>query len=149
MDRRDIGSWLEGPGAGALGADQAAVPGLPREGPGSPAGVGARFVALLIDWAASLLVTSLFVPWSDPRHALVTLAVFAVQALVGVVLGGGSFGQRLRRLRVRRVDGDVPPDLPRALLRTVLLVLVLPALVTGRDGRGGHDRAAGTVVVRA
>ena len=34
-------------------------------------------------------------------------------------------------------------------LRTALLLLLVPALITDRDGRGLHDRAAGTVVVRA
>jgi len=35
-----------------------------------------------------------------------------------------------------------------ALVRTLLLGLVIPAVVTDDDGRGLHDRAAGTVVVR-
>jgi uncharacterized RDD family membrane protein YckC len=36
-----------------------------------------------------------------------------------------------------------------AALRTALLMLLIPALISDRDGRGLHDRAAGTVVVRA
>jgi len=36
----------------------------------------------------------------------------------------------------------------RALLRTVLLCLALPALIWDRDGRGLHDRLAKTVEVR-
>lgn len=36
----------------------------------------------------------------------------------------------------------------RTLLRTVLLFLALPALIWDRDGRGLHDRVAGTVEVR-
>jgi uncharacterized RDD family membrane protein YckC len=34
-------------------------------------------------------------------------------------------------------------------VRTVLLCLVIPAFIWDRDGRGLHDKAAGTVVVRA
>ena len=37
---------------------------------------------------------------------------------------------------------------PRAVLRTALIALVLPALARDADGRGWHDRAADTVVVR-
>ena len=37
----------------------------------------------------------------------------------------------------------------RAALRTLLLCLLIPALIWDRDGRGLHDKAAGTVVVRA
>ena len=35
----------------------------------------------------------------------------------------------------------------RAVLRTALLLLLIPALIWDRDGRGLHDRAAGTAVV--
>ena len=42
-----------------------------------------------------------------------------------------------------------PLGLLTALLRTALLVLLVPALVYDRDKRGLHDRAAKTVVVRA
>jgi uncharacterized RDD family membrane protein YckC len=41
------------------------------------------------------------------------------------------------------------PRWPAIVVRTGLLLLVLPAVVYDRDGRGLHDRAAGTVVVRA
>jgi len=37
---------------------------------------------------------------------------------------------------------------PRALLRTLLIAVVLPPLVRDSDGRGWHDRAATTIVVR-
>jgi hypothetical protein len=37
---------------------------------------------------------------------------------------------------------------PRALLRTFLLALVIPALVRNDEGRGLHDIAAGSRVIR-
>jgi uncharacterized RDD family membrane protein YckC len=37
---------------------------------------------------------------------------------------------------------------PRALLRTALIALVIPALARDEDGRGWHDRATATAVVR-
>jgi uncharacterized RDD family membrane protein YckC len=36
----------------------------------------------------------------------------------------------------------------RPIVRTVLLALFVPALITDRDRRGIHDRLAGTVLVR-
>jgi uncharacterized RDD family membrane protein YckC len=47
---------------------------------------------------------------------------------------------------VVRLDGR-PVGLLWSLVRTLLLVLVIPALVWDRDYRGLHDRAAGTVVI--
>ena len=45
-------------------------------------------------------------------------------------------------------DPDRAPGLLRAAARTALLLLVVPAVVQDGDGRGLHDRAAGTVIVR-
>ena len=59
-----------------------------------------------------------------------------------------SAGQRVRGLRVVRLDGR-PVGLLRAALRTAAALLLVPALIWDRDGRGLHDKAAGTVVVRA
>ena len=46
------------------------------------------------------------------------------------------------------VDSAAVIGIPRALLRTVLVALVLPPLIRDGDGRGWHDRAARTIVVR-
>ena len=65
--------------------------------------------------------------------------------LVGTA--GASIGHRLLRIRVERVHGGWAGPV-RALVRTVLLLRVLPALVWDADQRGLHDRAAGTVAIR-
>jgi hypothetical protein len=52
-------------------------------------------------------------------------------------------------LRVVRVSKDVAIGPLRALGRTALLVLFIPALVFDRDNRGMHDRLTDTAVVRA
>lgn len=117
--------------------------GLPREGSRSVARVGRRLAGVAVDWALALLVSSALLggdPW-------VTLGVFAVLHLVGVGTVGGSPGHLLLRLRVLRVDGAWPGPL-RALVRTVLLCLVIPAAIWDADQRGMHDRLAGTVLVR-
>jgi uncharacterized RDD family membrane protein YckC len=74
--------------------------------------------------------------------------VFAGEVIVFTWLLMGSFGQRLLGLRVVRVDGG-RLSLPRIVLRTLLLCLVIPAVVMDSDGRGLHDRAVGSIVVRS
>lgn len=146
MERKHIGSWLQGPRAVAAeeGVDLG-YPGQrlgrPPEGPGSVAGFGARLVAFVLDALICDVIAVLVlrnVVWATP--------VFALEVLVLTALTGGSAGQRLRRLRVVRLDGG-PIGPNRALLRTVLLCLLVPALIWDRDGRGLHDKAAGTLLV--
>jgi uncharacterized RDD family membrane protein YckC len=116
--------------------------GLPQDGRGAVAGFGRRIVAYLIDsLACAVIAYGLF------QDQQLTLAVFAAEVLVLTWLAGGSAGQLVRGLRVVRLDGR-PMGLPRAALRTLLLCLLIPALIWDRDGRGLHDKAAGTVVVR-
>lgn len=149
VERKDVASWLEGPG-GRRGPDghdheQAYAGqrlGLPEHGPGSVAGFGPRLVAFLLDSVMCALVA-----WGIPREPALTTPVFALEVLVLTWLAGGSAGQLVLRVRVVRLDGR-PLGLPRAALRTLLLVLLVPALIWDRDGRGLHDKAAGTVVVR-
>ncbi|MFI6598902.1 hypothetical protein ACIBHX_21810 [Nonomuraea sp. NPDC050536] len=45
------------------------------------------------------------------------------------------------------MDGRAPRLLP-VLVRTVLLCLAIPALISDRDHRGVHDRVSNTMVVR-
>ena len=145
VERRDVATWLEGPGGrrdepgGYVGKRL----GLPEHGRGAIAGFGSRIVAYLIDSAACALIAyGLF------RDQQLTLAVFAVEVLTLTWLAAGSAGQLAYGLRIVRLDGTAI-GLPRALLRTLLLCLLVPALIWDRDGRGLHDKAAGTVVVRA
>jgi uncharacterized RDD family membrane protein YckC len=53
----------------------------------------------------------------------------------------------LMRLRVLGANGR-PPRPHWNLVRTVLLMLIIPPLLQDGDMRGVHDRASGTVVVR-
>lgn len=116
--------------------------GLPEHGRGAVAGFGSRLVAYFIDSAACGLIA-----YGLLRDRTWTLGVFALEVAVLTWLAGGSAGQLSFGLRVARLDGT-PIGLPRALLRTVLLCLLVPALVWDRDGRGLHDQAVGTVVLR-
>lgn len=122
--------------------------GLPQEGPGSIARPGRRLGALAVDWGLCLLIAYGLITDSYNRAAQVwaPLVLFVLIVLTVGTLGFTP-GKRLLGLRVIALDtGRVNPL--RALLRTVLLFLAVPALIWDRDGRGLHDRLAGTVEVR-
>lgn len=105
--------------------------------------LGRRILALAIDWGLCVAVSLGFFDY-DP---LATLAVFAVMtfALVGTL--GATPGHVVLGLGVRRATG-VQPGPVKALIRTALLLLVIPAVVWGPDGRGLHDVLAGTTITR-
>jgi uncharacterized RDD family membrane protein YckC len=144
--RRWTGSWLSGtPGRPATG-DEDSFPGqrfgLPEEGKGSVASIGRRLLALLLDW---LLCTLIALAVFHSRWW--TLPIFAVETYLLTALTGFTVGKRILSIRVVRIDGR-PVGLVWALLRTILLLMVVPALITDRDLRGLHDRAANTIVIR-
>lgn len=129
--------------------------GLPEFGPGSVAGWPRRLGALLIDWIACSVIAIAFLYHPSAGHAasvlaqprLWTLAVFGVEDFLLTALTGFTIGKRLLGLRLIRLDSQ-PVGLPRALARTVLLMLVLPAMMMDKDLRGLHDKAAKTIVVQ-
>ena len=122
--------------------------GLPESGPGSMATLGRRVVALFIDWVAAMIISRALV--ATPETVLeqfATLGVFALEVTVLTWLWGSSFGQRLVGLRV--VGRTRRLGLVAATLRTVLICIVIPPLIWDADGRGLHDRAVDSVVIRA
>jgi uncharacterized RDD family membrane protein YckC len=155
VERKDVGSWLEGPGSRAPEGTAYAGErlGLAREGVGSIGRVGRRLVGVLIDWTlCTLIAFGLFdvpLPFTDTADsgAWITLAVFAVENLLLVGTLGFTIGHRVAGLQVRSINGAAARPV-QVLVRTVLLCLFLPAMFWDRDGRGLHDKAAGTVLVR-
>jgi uncharacterized RDD family membrane protein YckC len=126
--------------------------GLPESGVGSVAGFGRRLGGVTIDWLLCYLIAMLFAGADAFGRGsslgwtiwLVWFGVTSVAiAIFGVTPGMFALGMRAAPIDDRPVVG-----VPRALLRTLLLGLVVPALVRDADGRGYHDRAAGTVVIR-
>ncbi|MFC7273418.1 RDD family protein [Paractinoplanes rhizophilus] len=110
------------------------------------ASFGRRLIGLLIDWAAATLVASFLVE-SLSRNPWPQLAVFVLAHALFVGLFGQTLGMALARIRcVSFADGGAI-GIPRALLRAVLLGLLIPAMISDGDGRGLHDRAAGSVMV--
>jgi uncharacterized RDD family membrane protein YckC len=129
--------------------------GLPQEGPGSVAGLGRRLAALFVDWILCYLIASAIAHHSvgtvsGPTYTAAqdwALALCFAEIYLLTAISGLTVGKRVLGLRVIRTNGD-RPGFGWALLRTVLLFIVIPAILTDRDRRGLHDRAADTIVVR-
>lgn len=123
---------------------------IDRGEPRPPASTGRRVVALAVDWLACSLIAAAFLGYrwrSGGLGGFAPLAVLAVENVLLVGTLGATLGHRLTGIGVRRGD-DALPGPGAALVRTLLLCLAVPALLTGRDGRRLHDVAAGTRVVR-
>ena len=117
--------------------------GLPQSGPRSIARSGRRIGAIAIDWGIAVGVSYVF--FGGDRFAI--LYVFAAVQYVFLATLSGSIGHLIVGMRVVPL---VPQWIGvwRPLVRTVLLCLVIPALISNSDSRGLHDVAAGTVLVR-
>ena len=117
--------------------------GLPPHGPGSAAGFGPRILAIMVDWlpcaAAAQLLTA------NPSFS--ALALFAAVTALSIGVAGRTVGHAVGGRRVALLDGR-RAGLGAAVIRTVLLCLVIPPVVYDADGRGLHDRAVGTIVLR-
>lgn len=118
--------------------------GLPPTGRGSVARVPRRLAGLAIDWIAAVVISIAFFDY-DP---LATMAIFAAVHILFIPTIGGSPGHRIAGMRLQLATGGWP-GLWRPLVRTLLLVLVIPAVIWDPDQRGLHDRVAGTILVRA
>ncbi|MEP7764210.1 RDD family protein [Sanguibacter sp. 25GB23B1] len=143
--REDFGSWLDGSPSGDVGGRDDRL-GLPATGPGSFAPVTLRLAALVVDWLLCMLVGYLLFDGAP----LATLAIFAVENLVLVSTVGSTVGHRIFGLRVRTEGREaLMIGFLLGAIRTVLLVLVVPAAIWDADGRGMHDKAARTIIVRS
>jgi uncharacterized RDD family membrane protein YckC len=143
-----------------------------HEGPfqAAAAGLGARLVAVVIDLVILVVIDVLVVyftmqicgvTWLDfgilPKAPL--LAFLLVQNggyLAAFTAGGQTLGKMAMGIRVVAADETESLDIGRAILRTLLwLVLAVPgglgflSALLSPDHRGIHDRVAGTRVVRA
>ncbi|MBW8173559.1 RDD family protein [Ornithinimicrobium sp. Arc0846-15] len=132
--------------------------GIPAQGPGAVAPFFRRFLAILTDWSlCQLIAIGLFgVPWgATGAESFVVLGIFAVENIVLVATLGSTVGHRVMGLRVfGHPAGSNPwaaqrPPMPvGVLIRTALLCLAIPALITDRNNRGLHDRYGKSVILR-
>lgn len=118
--------------------------GYPETGRGSIARPGRRIAALAIDWACAVLISVAFFHYNQ----WATLEVFAVVQIVFLSTLGGSPGHRILGMRLMLLSGGWV-GVWRPIVRTLLLVLVIPAVIWDADQRGLHDKAVGTVLVRS
>ena len=117
--------------------------GVPESGPGSIGRLGRRVGALLVDYGAAYLISGFFA-W-DP---LAILAIFALIQIAFLPTLQGSPGHRIFGLTLQRVGGGWV-GVWRPIIRTLLLIIVIPAVIWDADQRGLHDKAAGTVLLRS
>lgn len=124
------------------------------------AGFGRRLVAIAIDWGLCQLIALAVLggAWgAGGAGSLLPLAIFAVENILLVSTLGHTVGHRILGLQVVRLDVDDPqrpsawlariPGLRAGVVRSLLLCLALPALITASDGRGWHDRLAGSMIL--
>jgi uncharacterized RDD family membrane protein YckC len=114
-----------------------------------------RFVALIIDWSASLLLAYLL-DWTvgfelrvlgvDQTPAL----LFFVYYLFALTGGTQTLGMAAMRIACVRADTGDRLGFVRSLFRAFLLSLVVPAMTAllNRYHRGLHDYAGGSVMLR-
>lgn len=128
--------------------------GLPPSGPRSLATTGQRFGAFLVDAVFSAVIAGLFVQ-ARPHHGAAgslpgswSLIPFTLDYVLGVLVASRTLGMHLFGLRLIRVDRTEAIGPLRVIARTALLLLLLPAVIWDRDGRGLHDRITDTAVVR-
>ncbi|MGL3150617.1 RDD family protein [Microbacterium sp. A82] len=117
--------------------------GLPKTGSGSIGRVGRRLAALAIDWAAAVIISVAFFDYDS----IATLLIFAVVQIAFIPTIGGSPGHRIVGLRLVMLNGSWV-GLWRPIVRTLLLVIIIPAVIWDPDQRGLHDKAVGTVLIR-
>ncbi|HYP73120.1 MAG TPA: RDD family protein [Microbacterium sp.] len=128
--------------------------GFPATGVGSIARPGRRIGALAIDYAAATIIAIAFFGYDQfalPAEAgwtqFAPMMVFAAMNVVFLPTIGGTPGHRLLGMRVQLVRGGWV-GVWRPIVRTALLIVVIPAVVWDADQRGLHDKAAGTVLLR-
>lgn len=113
------------------------------------AGFLRRLGAVFVDWLICQGIAILFLGTEGgggAAAAFLPLGIFAALNVLFVSFTGSTVGHRLFGMQVWQVR---PGSFPRqVVVRTVLLCLFVPAVLTASDGRGLHDVVAGTRLVR-
>jgi len=119
--------------------------GLPQDGPSSVATFGRRTLAFLIDALVAGVITWIFTAPDLPQNW--SLITFFVVYTTASAFAGRTPGMAVTHIRLAGDREGKQLGLWRAAVRTLLLMLLIPAVVTDSDRRGLHDRAVGTTVV--
>ena len=128
---------------------------MPQTGTGSIARPGRRIGALLIDYIAATIIATGYLGYDQfalPAEAGLTMfapmGVFALLQILFIPTAGGSPGHRILGMRVVRLGGGWV-GVWRPIVRTLLIVIVIPAVIWDADQRGVHDKVTGLVLIRA
>lgn len=81
-------------------------------------------------------------------HQTLTGLTFVALQILAIWTIGGSIGHRIMGLYVVSIRGGAL-NWWRPIVRSVLLILVIPALVWDSDQRGFHDKISGTILLRS
>jgi uncharacterized RDD family membrane protein YckC len=120
--------------------------GLPESGPGSVASPGQKLAALVVDAVLAGLVAAAFTAPALPKNW--SLLSFFLITVVTVSFFGFTPGMLALGIRVVRMDGAAMVGPIRAIPRTVMVMVIVPAAIWDSNGRGLHDKALGTIVLR-
>jgi uncharacterized RDD family membrane protein YckC len=151
---RWIESWLPGSPAGSgagAGGHRGKQFGLPASGHYSVAGFGRRLLGVFLDWLLAYLLVLLVAGTAaigTSEFGWWILGAWFVITVLTVSILGASPGHLVLGMRVARTDMASQVGVPKALIRTAMIVVVLPPFFLDADGRGWHDRASTTIVVR-
>lgn len=124
---------------------------LPPRGRGSLASILRRALAAVIDWGIAQLIANGAFGIETTRGgsgSFAPLGIFLLMHLVLVGTVGTTIGHRIVGVQVLAQNGAAAP-LKQVLIRTGMVALFFPAIFTASDGRGFHDKVAGTMTIRS
>lgn len=142
IEREDIGSWLDGPPTDQAYPGEHA--GRPQKGPGSIGRFGRRLIAFVLDWYLCWGILALL---GLADQSVLLLVVVWLYQILTVGFMGHTLGHLLLGMQVQTVGGQ-PAGWLTALIRSTLVMLVIPVFMMDADQRGVHDRVRHTVLVR-
>jgi uncharacterized RDD family membrane protein YckC len=103
---------------------------LPNQANLPEASLGKRFLAICIDWAIAWSISILLTPNVIPETSISTLVVFYFEVLILTYFMQSSMGQFLVGIKVVDKETHGRIGFKRTLIRTTLIILVLPAIFT-------------------
>ena len=103
---------------------------LPNQANLPEATLGKRFLAICIDWAIAWSISTLLTPNVIPETSISTLVVFYFEVLILTYFMQSSMGQFLVGIKVVDKETHGRIGFKRTLIRTTLIILVLPAIFT-------------------
>jgi uncharacterized RDD family membrane protein YckC len=92
--------------------------------------LGKRFFAICIDWAIAWSISTLLTPNVIPETSISTLVVFYFEVLILTYFIQSSMGQFLVGIKIVDKETHGRIGFRRTLIRTTLIILVLPAIFT-------------------